>query len=301
MVRQRAVRERPGFAWHAPRSLWRGLVEYWDAILVINLSLFSAPLAAALPAGNRYLVYGLLAVAFALVLYRRVYPVVRDNSHYLRARLGLRPPRAAPHYLRALFDEYAGQFDHHLMVGLAYQGPNQLFALVEGHLRPKAPMVVVDLGCGSGLCGPLFEPLARQMIGVDLSPRMLEQASRKNCYDELVEADLLAFLGQQRGTVNLCLAADVLVYFGDLEEPLTGVVGALRPGGLFAFTLEATEAEGWVLQKTGRYAHGEYYVKGLAQRIGFEIVELQRATLRLQIDAPVAGTAWLLRKPEEAG
>ena len=34
---------------------------------------------------------------------------------------------------------------------------------------------VLDLGCGTGLCGPLLRPYARALAGVDLSPQMLER------------------------------------------------------------------------------------------------------------------------------
>ena len=35
---------------------------------------------------------------------------------------------------------------------------------------------VLDIGCGTGLCGPLLRPIAVSLCGVDLSAGMIEKA-----------------------------------------------------------------------------------------------------------------------------
>lgn len=155
---------------------------------------------------------------------------------------------------------------------------------------------MADLGCGTGICGPLFAPYTDELIGVDLSPKMLELAERKNCYDSLVEENVVDFLNQRPNSIDTCIAADVLVYFGDLEAVLAGVATALRDNGLFAFTLEAQDGEGWSLRPTGRYAHSADYVRRVAQGSGFQVVNSKQATLRTQSDKPILGDVWLLQK-----
>ncbi len=118
--------------------------------------------------------------------------------------------RAPPEYVRVLFDEYAGGFDHHL-VHLGYCVPG----LVRRVLAQLAPVggPVLDLGCGTGLLAVACKDHApNDWIGVDLSPRMLELARSKALYAELHEADLLAFLGRcqtARRLGRLCLRAEV--------------------------------------------------------------------------------------------
>ena len=53
---------------------------------------------------------------------------------------------------------------------------------------------ILDVGCGTGLCGALLSPYARRLVGVDLSDRMLDQARERNIYDELVKGELTAYL-----------------------------------------------------------------------------------------------------------
>jgi len=281
-------------------SLRQSCTAFWDAILVAGLSMVAASHAGSLSLRAQSLIYLFLLLAVLAVVFRRCLPVIYANMHLFRARLGLRPTRASPHYVKALFDGYSEEFDRHLMIDLLYRAPNLLAGIVAERRLPSAP-IILDLGCGTGICGPLFEPFADRLIGVDLSPKMLELAERKQCYDRLVEADVVDFLRQETGTIDLCLASDVLVYLGDLDELFAGVWQALRPCGLFAFTVEATSGNGWRLQKSGRYAHSESYVRSCARAAGFAVADWRYAMLRTQGEAPVSGDIWLLQKPPAAG
>ena len=217
-----------------------------------------------------------------------------ESRHTLFARLGLRPPKAPATYIRALFNEYADHFDEHLMVGLAYAAPNLVHGIVTAH-RSGGASVLVDLGCGTGICGPLFRPMADTLIGVDLAPGMLDRAEARRSYDELVEADLVQYMSERNGDVDLCIAADVLVYIGDLAPAFTAVAGALAEGGHFAFTLESTTERDWVLRRSGRYAHSRDYVRALAEENGLAVEAVETGSLRTSADEPVAGDVWLLR------
>lgn len=86
------------------------------------------------------------------------------------------PSRAADDYLQALFDGFADSFDQKLQ-RLDYQAPELLATLVAAEwTTPDSTLQVLDAGCGTGLCGPLLRPYAHRLIGVDLSPGMLNKA-----------------------------------------------------------------------------------------------------------------------------
>ena len=297
-------REEPGVLRRAVVAIRQNVATFWDAILVMSAVLIAPAYVSALSAGAQGPVYLILMSAALYVVLRRLYPIARENAHLYWARLGLRPRRASPAYVRALFDGYADDFDRHLMVELAYNVPNLIVGVVSdrigggsGNGIGNSAPVVLELGCGTGICGPLLAPLAGSLTGVDLSPKMLAMAENKSCYDRLVEADLCDFLKAHRETVDLCVAADVLVYLGELDEVFAGVRRVLRSGGLFAFTVEAIDDRSWRLRKSGRYAHSRTYVEDRARAVGFEVVESVRAALRTQGHVPVAGDVWLLRKP----
>ncbi|WP_371440254.1 methyltransferase domain-containing protein [Candidatus Coxiella mudrowiae] len=46
---------------------------------------------------------------------------------------------------------------------------------------------MLNFGCGTGLCGEYFKPLAKELIGVDLSEKILLIAKNKNIYNILLK------------------------------------------------------------------------------------------------------------------
>ncbi|MDB5748567.1 MAG: hypothetical protein JWP72_3415, partial [Massilia sp.] len=216
--------------------------------------------------------------------------------------VGTAPQRAPASYVTALFDQYAGHFDRHLTGVLAYRTPGLVKAALSRHVGATR-LDTVDLGCGTGLCAPHLRPLSRSLAGVDLSNRMLEQARATALYDELACADIEAWLAGRPAAFDLVVAADVLVYFGDLAGLFAQVRAALRPGGWFCFSteaLEATEAGGsasadFVLLPSNRYAHSLAYLRRLALEHGFALVEAERAAVRSENGVDLTGNLLVLR------
>ena len=93
------------------------------------------------------------------------------------------------------------------------------------------------------------------------------------------------------------IAADTLVYLGDLEATMQSVARALRPDGFFLFTVEKKEGEGFELGPNRRWRHSESTVRGLASANGLEIAGLLACSPRTEAGAPVEGLAVALFKP----
>lgn len=161
---------------------------------------------------------------------------------------------APPEFVASLFDNYADTFDRHLRNALAYRAPELLHEAITA-AGQRGPIDIVDLGCGTGLCGPLFKPIARTLIGVDLSSRMIDQARQCGLHDELHVDELTSFLASRAKTFDLAIAADVFCYIGELRAAFMAVAHALRPSGLFAFTVEKHAGKGFILNPTRRYSH----------------------------------------------
>lgn len=217
--------------------------------------------------------------------------------------LALLDPSAAPaqapaEFLRGLFDQYAVRFDAALVEKLGYQAPALLRALIDAH-APQAFDHVVDLGCGTGLSGEPLRPIAKRLTGIDISAGMLARAKDRACYDRLIEGDLADSLNAMpQGSVDLAVAADVLVYLGDLAPLFAAVARALKPDGLFAFSVERLEGDGdYRLTESRRYAHGADYLQSLAASQGFASLAFETASTRKDRDHPVPGYLMLLRRP----
>ena len=149
---------------------------------------------------------------------------------------------------------------------------------------------MLDLGCGTGLGGAAFRSYVDWLVGVDLSPAMIAQASTKGLYDRLVTAGLADFLADEagdKGIYHLVLAADVFVYVNDLAPITAGIARVLAPDGLFAFTVETHAGDGVKLLPTLRYAHSEGYVRGLLDDAGLVSAHLAKAAVRSEKGVPV--------------
>ena len=212
------------------------------------------------------------------------------------------PARASDAYVTYLFDRYAEGFDQHLVEELKYQAPAVVMERIAEVLdAPAARLDVLDAGCGTGLCAPLLRPYARHLVGVDLSPRMLDKARERGGYDELATAELTAFLAARPQTYDLIVSADTLVYFGALETVFAAAAAALRPGGWLAVTAEAatgdTPPDGFRINHSGRYSHAAEYLRQALLGANLEIHSMTTATLRQEGEGPMVGYVVLARQP----
>lgn len=209
------------------------------------------------------------------------------------------PPQADEAYVRKVFDSFAASFDEQLLKSLDYRAPEVLVAALTARLEaPRAMLDVLDAGCGTGLCGPLIRPYARRLAGVDLSGGMLEKARQRGGYDDLVEAELGAWLQADSSMWDVVLSADTLIYFGELQSILSSAHKVLRPGGWLAFTLEVleTDEDCFELSASGRYQHSRACVERVLAAAGFRESEIAEASLRKELGQHVAGWVVLARK-----
>lgn len=201
-------------------------------------------------------------------------------------------PRASDDYICQTFDSFSDSFDM-VLERLEYKAPFLVAdAVKEIHGATGKPLVILDAGCGTGLCGPLLKPFASRIIGVDLSSKMLEKAERRGCYAELIQAELTGFIETHPNSYDVIVSADTLVYFGDLEAVCQATAKALLPGGYFVFTVERKEenlSEGYCIHPHGRFTHTMYYLQDVIQSSGLIMQKLDKVMLRYEAGVPVNG------------
>lgn len=206
------------------------------------------------------------------------------------------PERAPDDYVEQAFDHFAASFESVLNERLNYQAPQLCADMLARHLPPpRRQYVMLDAGCGTGLCGPLMAPWAQVLAGVDLSKGMLDRAQTKGVYSDLYKAELTEFLSLSPRQWDVVLSADTLCYFGDLHKVIAEAAGSLKPGGTLIFTVEALPEDAKVphqIQPHGRYAHsGEHLIEVLSLA-GLNLLERESVILREEGGKPVNG--WLV-------
>jgi predicted TPR repeat methyltransferase len=225
-------------------------------------------------------------------------------EHQLAAVRGMAPDRAPDEYVRRHFDSFANEFDEVLRL-LQYRAPQLIAAAVERRVGDGAPLAdVVDLGCGTGLCGPLIRQHCKKLSGIDLSVGMLRRAKATGAYDHLIAYELVAFLREVLPIrFDLAVCADTLCYFGALGTMMQALAPALKPGGAMIATVELldpgadSDGAGFRIDSTGRYAHTEAHLRESAEAAGMALTWTEPAVLRKELSREVRGLVFEVELP----
>jgi predicted TPR repeat methyltransferase/Flp pilus assembly protein TadD len=239
------------------------------------------PINAALRAGEEYL---------------ELWPGNEEITYLLQAlRADAKVDGSPTGYLVKHFDAFAETFDSQLVGRLDYDVPAKIVSALQALLPADRALDVLDAGCGTGLCGPLLKPFARSLTGIDLSPKMIEMARKRGVYDQLDCGEIVARLDGLQGSFDLIVAADVVIYFGNLAALFASVARALRGQGLFAFSTEFHAGDGYRVLPSGRFAHASAYVLDVAKAF-FEPMTCIETTIRLHANRRLAGNIFVFRR-----
>ncbi len=230
----------------------------------------------------------------AVFAYRQVLARKPDHPtarHMVAAMSGETPAAAPDDFVRRLFDSYADRFDTHLVASLGYEPERCIRLLRETAGTDTRFANAIDLGCGTGLIGPLLRPFVDRLAGVDLAPAMIAKAEARSVYDTLSVGAIEPFLADSHERFDLFVAADVFVYVGALDGIFTKAKDRSTPAAWFAFSVEDAEGEGFVLKPTGRYAHSLAYLDRTTSAAGWRIRASEAMTIRTEQGRAIPGRA----------
>jgi predicted TPR repeat methyltransferase len=140
---------------------------------------------------------------------------------------------------------------------------------------------LLDIGCGTGLCGSAFGGIFLNLVGVDVSAAMQEEAYRRldkrgiRIYNQLIHQDIRHYLARpETPSYDLVICIDVLPYIGDLSLLSQQLAQKIRSGGMLAisFTPHPGNQNYGVFPKTGFFAHHLNYVNQCLNAQGFTTV-----------------------------
>lgn len=206
-------------------------------------------------------------------------------------------------YIEGGFDNYADKFDQRLTQSLGYDVPQRMAELrAQHHTRlADARARVLDLGCGTGLVGAALKDMDAELIGVDLSGGMLQQARARGIYQALLQSDLVPMMQSQADTsFDIVTSAVVFIYVGRIEEGVQEIRRLLKLGGLFAFSVASFEPGlqdelGFKLETSSRYSHAACYLQALTARHGFTVPATQPVAIRVEQGQAIMGQLALWR------
>lgn len=226
---------------------------------------------------------------------QRVAPNDGFARHVLAAASGALPAKAEPEFVRAVFDMLAPRYDDLMLGARSYRAPALIAQAVKAHTAGK-DLSVLDLGCGTGLCGLMVRDMAATLKGLDMTPAMADYARATRIYDSVEIADAETALTTDTALYDAVLAGDTLAYIGDVAPLLALVKAHLNPGGVFIFSVEVTAGDSpRRLTPAGSFAHSRAELERLAATAGYSVVQMAAEKLRLVNGEPLRGVVGVLK------
>ncbi len=190
-------------------------------------------------------------------------------------------------YIKLLFDNFANSFDS-VLGKIAYQTPIIISEYLEKYVKTQAK--IIDVGCGTGLCGEVARKHAKKLVGIDVSENMLKKAKEKSIYDDLQLQDIVDI--KLKETFDIVISGDVLTYFPDIYNPLKEMRKLLKDkGSMFVsfsipnkFTFKNVKQE-----PSGRYLHSKRYIKSVLKNLDLKIVSSKEYNQRKELGNYVKG------------
>jgi len=228
----------------------------------------------------------------------RLEPDNQSAKYHLAILTGDKSMTSSPDkYVEDLFDNYAETFDDHLTSKLQYKTPELIANMLKKHINTDDKYKILDLGCGTGLAGTHFQEISEHMVGIDLSSKMLKKAEQRNIYNELIATGIEPYFDSHDFRPDIVISADVFVYIGDIAKIFEQVSSALENDGVFVFSTEDADGDDdFVLRESGRFAHHENYIKGLAKANQLTLLDCEQTIIRYDANKPIHGQVYLFKK-----
>lgn len=145
----------------------------------------------------------------------------------------------SPEELAQAYSAWAADYDRETLA-LGYCLPFAIASWVARHV-PGGAQPLLDVGCGTGLSGPLLRALGFARVeGMDFSADMLRLAQSRNCYAALTRATLGEPLPWPDAHFAAAFSTGVFTEGHAPASSLEEIARIVRPGGFVVVTVRTS-------------------------------------------------------------
>ncbi len=138
--------------------------------------------------------------------------------------------------LEERYDQWAKDYDADLDGGFGWLGPQRAVEFFARHV-PKAARIL-DAGAGTGLVGELLTRHSyHNLVAMDLSSGMLEEARKKNAYREFHQMVMGEPLNYATDSFDAVISVGVLTVGHAPASSFDELIRITKPGGHIVFSL----------------------------------------------------------------
>ena len=154
--------------------------------------------------------------------------------------------------LEELYKVWADNYDHDVVEVIGYVGHLITSELLIKYID-NSKAKILDAGCGTGLVGEvLHERKFKNIVGIDFSQTMLDQALKKNVYQSLALSDLTEKLAFKDNTFDAIVCAGTFTCGHIGPEAFVEFIRVTKIGGYISFTVRDQEWDRLPYEKTIR-------------------------------------------------
>jgi len=134
------------------------------------------------------------------------------------------------------YDQWAGEYDADLNEEFGWLGPQRAVEFFIKYVSKDAR--VLDAGAGTGLVGKLLAAQGyNNLVAMDLSRGMLEEARKKNAYREFYQMVMGEPLDYATDSFDAVISVGVLTVGHAPASSFDELIRITRPGGYIVFSL----------------------------------------------------------------
>ena len=161
--------------------------------------------------------------------------------------------------LEERYDQWAKDYDAELEQDFEWLGPQRTAELFARYVPEKAR--ILDAGAGTGLMGEILGQLGyHDLVAMDMSQGMLEEARKKNVYRELHQMVMGEPLDYATDSFDAVVSTGVLTVGHAPASSFDELIRITKPGGHIVFTLrpDVYESHGFKEKQTVLESGGKW-------------------------------------------
>ena len=161
--------------------------------------------------------------------------------------------------LEERYDQWAADYDKDLAEEFAWNSPQNSAAVFSKHVDKSAR--ILDAGAGTGLVGVcLAQGGYKNLVAMDLSLGMLQEAREKNVYNDFHQMALGGTLDFQTDEFDAVISVGVFTQGHAPASSFDELVRITKPGGIIAFSLrvDTYETDGFKERQSALESSGKW-------------------------------------------
>tara|TARA_Y100000741_G_C18187603_1_gene532085 strand:- start:66 stop:704 length:639 start_codon:yes stop_codon:yes gene_type:complete len=138
-----------------------------------------------------------------------------------------------------LYKKWAKSYDKDFAQNSDYLSPKKISNFFIKHSK-NSDTPILDVGAGTGLVGELLNIKGnKEIIGIDISSEMLDQAKLKNCYSSLIATDITKKIPLKNNSIGAVVSAGTFTHGHVGADAFDELLRITKPGGLFVLSINS--------------------------------------------------------------